>query len=80
MSVVLSSHTKVEELLLVHMQGIVHSTDKRVGMIAQDEQNYYIKKTEEVIKVNKLKINNQCLDSVNPVILSQIKKSNYPFL
>lgn len=30
--------------------------------------------------VKKIKFNNQMKDAVNPVVLSQIKKSNYPFI
>ena len=49
-------------------------------MRREEKQSYLIKKAELTIKIKKLKINNQLKHALNPVILSQIKKSNYPFL
>ena len=43
-------------------------------------QNYESNETEKVITIKKLKINNQTYSGINPVVVSQIKKSNHPFL
>jgi len=49
-------------------------------MESDGRENFNVKRNEECFQIKKLKINNQLLDAVNPVILSQIKKSKHPFL
>lgn len=81
-SIINNSALKVEELLLVNMEDIEFTEEERVSKIKESEnnQNFKVKKSDQCFRIKKLKINNQLIEAVNPVILSQIKKSKYPFL
>lgn len=79
-SIINSNPIKTEEVLLINMEDIEYILENRFCRIKEEEENYFVKKFDQCFKIKKLKINNQLDHALNPVILSQIKKSNYPFL
>lgn len=80
-SIINNSGLKVEEILLINMQDIQFTDEQRITGIKERDlnQNFKVNKSEQCFRIKKLKINNQLMEAVNPVILSQIKKSKYPF-
>lgn len=80
-SIINNTALKAEEILLINMEDIEFTDEERLSKIKEGEsnQNFKVKKSEQCFRIKKLKINNQLMDAVNPVILSQIKKSKYPF-
>jgi hypothetical protein len=63
------------------MEKIELILENRLSAIKEEENDsYLVRKTEQTVKIRKLKINNQLKHALNPVVVSQIKKSNYPFL
>jgi hypothetical protein len=67
--------------MLINMEGVEWINEDRLCEMKEEErETYFVRKAQQTIRIKKLKINNQLRHALNPVILSQIKKSNYPFL
>jgi hypothetical protein len=81
-SLINNNSQKAEEILLINMEDIEYTEEEKMSKIVESElhANFNIRKSEQCFTIKKMKVNNQLLDAVNPVILSQIKKSKYPFL
>lgn len=45
-----------------------------------DYEDYQIQKCDKKLEVKEFKVNNQLITALNPVILTQIKKSKTPFV
>lgn len=60
------------------MGEITFQRDNRICRLGYDD--YQIQKCDRKLEIKEIKINNQLENAVNPVILTQIKKSKTPFI